>query len=67
MQFTCSYKAKLLAMSLDRLLRELVSKLGWLRRASSDVKSNISAHMLEAIIRIDESSVPSETKFKIFN
>jgi hypothetical protein len=65
--FTGPHEAKLLAMSLERLLRELRSKFGCLRRASSDVKSNISAPMLEAIIRTDGSSIASETKFRNFN
>jgi hypothetical protein len=35
--FTCLQEAKLLAMILYRLWRELLSKLGWFRRVSSDV------------------------------
>lgn len=60
MQYTCPHEARLLAMSRDKLSRVLSSKLGCLRRAFSDVKSNSSAHMLEAIIIVDGSFIPSE-------
>lgn len=52
-------------MSLDNLLRELLSKLGFFTRASSDVISNIRAQILEAITMMDVSLVLSEKKRKI--
>lgn len=46
-------------MSLDRLPISALVKTGWFRRASSDVKSSMSEQMLDAIMRIETSSIPS--------
>lgn len=61
--FTNLHDAKLLAMSRERLSRELLSISGQFKRASSDVESNTREQMLAAIITIDRSSEFSE-KFK---
>ena len=56
---TCPQEAMLLAISLERLLSVLSSKLELARRALSDVKSNTIEQMLETIIISDGSSRPS--------